>query len=194
MIFRNRFYYPNGRYGHLSSTIKSALPLGGSRMLDKSMLDQLSSHLNLECYSFHLYLQMSAWCANQGFSGSAALLQRCAQGERAHLEKLLQYISETGSLPIIGTVVAPPYEFATLADLFQQLYEHEQSIAEQINMLAHSALTIQDYTTFNFLQWYLKEQHQEEVLFKRILDKLELIGEEGKSLFLLDQALQHLDK
>lgn len=160
-------------------------------MLEKNMLDQLNGQLNLECYSHHLYWQMSAWCAAQGFPGSAGFLRRAAQSEQKHLEKLLNYISDTGALPLIGTISAPPDEFPSLPDLFQQIYEHEQAISDRINTLVHQALTTQDYTTFNFLQWFVSEQCQEEKLWKRILDQLEWLGNESKALFLFDQSLQH---
>lgn len=62
-------------------------------------------------------------------------------------------------------------------------------ITEQINKLAHVAFTSQDYSTFNFLQWYVAEQHEEEKLFKGILDKIELVGEDGKALFFIDKDL-----
>lgn len=158
-------------------------------MLEKNMLDQLNGQLNLECYSHHLYWQMSAWCAAQGFSGSADLLRRSAQSEQKHLEKLLNYMSDTGALPLIGTISAPPDEFPSLPDLFQQIYEHEQAISDRINSLVHHALTSQDYTTFNFLQWFVSEQYQEEKQWKRILDQLEWLGNESTALFLFDQSL-----
>lgn len=67
-------------------------------------------------------------------------------------------------------------------------------ITQQINKLAHVAFTSQDYSTFNFLQWYVAEQHEEEKLFKGILDKLELVGEDGKALFFIDKDLAALAK
>ncbi len=134
---------------------------------------------------------MSAWCAAQGFPGSAGFLRLAAQSEQKHLEKLLNYISDTGALPLIGTISAPPDEFPSLPDLFQQIYEHEQAISDRINTLVHQALMTQDYTTFNFLQWFVSEQCQEEKQWKRILDQLEWLGNESKALFLFDQSLQH---
>ena len=62
-------------------------------------------------------------------------------------------------------------------------YEHECEVTRCINELAHTAFTEKDYSTFNFLQWYVSEQHEEEKLFKGILDKIDMIGFEGKALF-----------
>ncbi|VDZ62102.1 Ferritin-1 [Serratia odorifera] len=93
---------------------------------------------------------------------------------------------------MLGTIAAPPIEFASLADVFQQTYEHEQLITRQINELAHVAMTTRDYSTFNFLQWYVAEQHEEEKLFKSVLDKLALVGNSGKALFFIDKDLKKM--
>ncbi len=54
------------------------------------------------------------------------------------------------------------------------------------------AFTTQDYSTFNFLQWYVAEQHEEEKLFKSIVDRLSLVGEDGKGLYFIDKELAEL--
>ena len=74
--------------------------------------------------------------------------------------------------------------------LFETTYEHEQMITQKINELAHAAFTNHDYSTFNFLQWYVAEQHEEEKLFKSIVDKIRLVGEDGKALFFIDKDLE----
>ena len=66
--------------------------------------------------------------------------------------------------------------------------------AREINELTHTAFTTHDYSTFNFLQWYVAEQHEEEKLFKGIIDKIELVGEDGKALFWIDKDLAQLAK
>lgn len=161
-------------------------------MLAPAMIEKLNEQINLEFYSSNLYLQMSAWCEDQGYEGAATFLRKHADEELEHMRRLFTYISETGGLPILGAIDAPPHEFSSLRDLFMMTYEHEQMITKQINGLAHVAFTSQDYSTFNFLQWYVAEQHEEEKLFKGILDKLELVGESGNGLFFVDKDLAQL--
>ena len=149
-------------------------------MLAKAMVENLNEQINLEFFSSNLYLQMSAWCEDKGFEGAAAFLRVHAAEEMQHMQRLFTYVSETGALPILGTIEAPKHEFASLGNVFRETYEHEQLITKKINELAHVAFSTQDYSTFNFLQWYVSEQHEEEKLFKGILDKIELVGEDGK--------------
>ena len=158
-------------------------------MLSPTMVDQLNDQINLEFFSSNLYLQMSAWCEDNGFEGAAAFMRVHATEEMEHMQRLFTYVSETGSLPILGSIDAPKSDFKTLGELFRETYEHEQMITDRINKLAHAAFTSQDYSTFNFLQWYVSEQHEEEKLFKSVLDKIELVGEDGKALFFIDKDL-----
>ena len=163
-------------------------------MLSQTMIDQLNDQINIEFYSSNLYLQMSAWCEDKGFEGAAAFMRAHAAEEMGHMQRLFTYVSETGALPILGSISAPRHEFESLSEVFQETYEHEVMITEKINKLAHAAFTAQDYSTFNFLQWYVAEQHEEEKLFKGILDKLELVGDDGKSMFLIDKDLATMAK
>ncbi len=159
-------------------------------MLSNQMITKLNEQLNLEFYSANLYLQMSAWCIDKGFEGAAAFLQAHSHEEVGHMQRLFHYLSDTGAVPVIGSIKAPPVDFDCLADIFKQTYNHEQLITTRINELAHEAISSQDYSTFNFLQWYVAEQHEEEKLFKSVLDKLGLVGEDGKGLFMIDKDLK----
>ncbi|MBY6188014.1 non-heme ferritin [Marinobacter hydrocarbonoclasticus] len=161
-------------------------------MLSKAMVDKLNEQINLEFFSSNLYLQMSAWCEDKGFEGAAHFLRAHADEEMEHMRRLFTYVSEAGGLPMLGAIDAPAHEFDSLISLFAQTYEHEQLVTRKINELAHAAFTNQDYSTFNFLQWYVAEQHEEEKLFKSILDKLELVGADGQGLYLVDKDLAKL--
>ena len=161
-------------------------------MLSNAMVDRLNKQINLEQYSSNLYLQMSAWCDNQGYTGSAAFLKEHAAEELTHMHKLFDYVSETGALAALGALKAPPAKYKSLAEVFKITYEHELSITKAINTLVASALAGQDFSTFQFLQWYVSEQHEEERLFKSILDKIEIIGVEGKGIYFLDKEIRKL--
>lgn len=163
-------------------------------MLKPAMIEKLNEQINLEFYSSNLYLQMSAWCEEKGFEGAAEFMRKHALEEMDHMTRLFTYVSETGALPILGAIDAPPHEFSSLADVFEKTYQHECHITERINALAHNAFSNQDYSTFNFLQWYVAEQHEEETLFKSVLDKINLVGHDGHALFFVDKDLAKMAK
>lgn len=158
-------------------------------MLSQAMIDRLNQQINLEMYSSHLYLQMSSWCIYKSLDGCSKFLSQHADEEMMHMRRLLNYLHETGGLVIVGGMQAPPTDFTSITELFETIYEHEQLVTKKINDLVHLANTEPDYSTLQFLQWYVAEQHQEEFLFKSILDKIELIGTEGQGIFFIDREI-----
>ena len=161
-------------------------------MLSQKMITKLNAQINLEFYSSNLYLQMASWCESKGLDGCNEFLRRHAQEEMQHMQKLFNYVNETGGMAIIGSIQAPPAEYSSIQDVFQQTLAHECEITRKINELAHTAFSDQDYSTFNFLQWYVAEQHEEETLFKSIVDKIEMIGLESNGLYFIDQEIAKL--
>ena len=76
-------------------------------MLKPEMVKELNQQINLEFYSSNMYLQMSAWCEDQGFEGAAEFMRKHALEEMDHMNRLFTYVSETGALPILGAIEAP---------------------------------------------------------------------------------------
>ncbi len=158
-------------------------------MLSETMIQKLNDQINLEYYSSNIYLQMSSWRNYKGLEGCAAFLEAHADEERQHMQRLFKYVNETGAMVILGTIDAPTAEFKSIAEIFKKIYDHECLVTRKINELADLALTEKDFSTFNFLQWYVAEQHEEEKLFKSILDKIQNTGVDGMGLFHLDREI-----
>lgn len=161
-------------------------------MLNKNIADKLNEQINLEFYSSNVYLQMSAWCAHNGYQGAAAFLLRHADEEMEHMHKLFTYVSETSGMPLLGKIEAPKNNYASLKEVFEIILEHEKFVTSKINELVEVTFSNKDYSTFNFLQWYVAEQHEEEMLFNSIIDKFNLLGENGRSLYFIDRDLSTL--
>jgi ferritin len=161
-------------------------------MLSKAMVDSLNNQIQLENYSSNLYLQMSAWAEVKGLEGCATFLRTQAQDELAHMHRLFKYVYETGALPVIGAVKAPPIKYKSVSDLFQQVFLHEKLITGKINELMSQALNEQDHSTVQFLQWYVAEQHEEEHTMQKILDQIKNIGESGSGVYFIDRAIGQL--
>lgn len=163
-------------------------------MLSQARLDKLNEQINLEFCSSNYYLQMGAWAESKGFEGCAAFLYTHADEEMDHMKRLFTYVNETGSMAKLGTILAPPEDFGTIKKLFEAVLAHERLITVKINELAHTAFSCQDYPTFSFLQWYVAEQHEEEKPVGGILDRINIIDEDGKALYFIDKELAELAK
>jgi ferritin len=162
----------------------------GEIMLSEKLIEHLNQQINLEFYSSNMYLQMSSWCEYKGLEGCAQFMKLHAQEEMGHMHRLFNYVNETGAMALLGKIKSPPTEFKNIKDVFEKTYAHEQTVTKKINELADVAMKDKDYSTFNFLQWYVAEQHEEEKLFKSILDKIEMVGIDDKGLFFFDQEMK----
>lgn len=158
-------------------------------MLHERVLEKLNEQINVEFYSSNLYLQMSSWCEKEGLEGCAEFLKGHAAEEMEHMQRLFNYVNGCGAMAKLGAIEAPPTEFSSVNDIFEETYKHEKYVTGKINELADVAFQEKDYSTFNFLQWYVAEQHEEEKLFNTILDKIRIIGTEGRGLYHFDQEI-----
>ena len=161
-------------------------------MLTQEVVKRLSEQVVKEMFTSNLYLSMSSWCHTHLFDGAGAFLFEHANQESEHARKLITYLNETDSALILSEIKKPESEFKSLLEVFEKVYEHELLVTKSINELVEFTLTQKDYSSFNFLQWYVAEQHEEEALFRGIVDKIKLCGENGSGLSLADQYIKTL--
>ncbi|MCI2236701.1 non-heme ferritin [Helicobacter sp. CaF467b] len=163
-------------------------------MITQDIVKLLNEQIAKEMFAANLYLSMSSWCYENSFDGAGLFLFQHADEESGHAKRLITYLNETDSKVIITEVAAPESNFNGLLDVFEKTYAHEQKITQSINNLVDCTLQSKDYPTFNFLQWYVSEQHEEEALFRGIVDKIKLIGSNGDGLYLADRFIKDLTK
>jgi len=158
-------------------------------MLNKTMATALNEQMNREFYSAYLYLSMSAYSAYIGLKGAANWFYVQYQEEMVHFDKLYHYVLNQGALVELKAVQAPPIEFKSLMDMFEQTLKHEQFITQSINERVDLAIKEKDHATEVFLQWYVTEQVEEEANDNDVLARLRLAGKDGNGLFMVDKEL-----
>ena len=161
-------------------------------MLNKKVEKALIDQIQLEEQSSRIYMAMASWCEVSGFSGAAKFLYTHSDEERMHMTKLIKYVNDKGGHAILQTLDVPGTTYKSLLDVFEQILKHEEFVTESINKLYEIAFNSKDYTTSQFLQWYIEEQIEEESTFKGILDKFRLAGNQTGGLFHLDKELEGL--
>jgi ferritin len=161
-------------------------------MATKKMIKKLNDQLNFEYFSSNVYLQMSAWAASNALSGTAAFLKKHAAEELQHMHRFFDYVNEVGAMALVGKIDTPPIEFKSVSEIFNDILAHEKLVTKKIHELASLSWEEKDYTTFNFLQWFIDEQREEESLVQGIVDKIGLLGTDKRSLFLLDRELARM--
>lgn len=158
-------------------------------MLSKAIQNALNEQINKELYSSYLYLGMSAQCIAMNLPGSARWLRMQSGEEYGHAMKLYDYIHQHGNRVELKDVEAPGKKFKSLKEIFVQVLEHEKKVTAMINKLYELAVKEKDYATQIKLQWFISEQVEEETNATEILQKLEMVGEEGPVLMMLDRDL-----
>lgn len=158
-------------------------------MLSKRMEKALNKQIAEEAQASHYYLAMASWCDKSGLHGSARFLYTHAEQERAHMMKLFHYVNDAGGHAQIGALDASETEFKSLEAVLKLVLKNEQHVTAQINQLVDLCLAERDHSTFNFLQWYVAEQHEEELQLTRILDLIKITGLDGRGLYHVDKEI-----
>jgi ferritin len=151
----------------------------------------LNEQIQKEASSSQFYLAMASWAENNGLNGTAKFMYLHSDEERFHMLKLVKFVNERGGRALIPAIEQPPKEFDNLENVFELLLSHEISVTESINNLVDICLQEKDYTTHNFVQWYVSEQLEEEALARTVLDKLRLIGGDKGGMYMFDRDLEN---
>jgi ferritin len=158
-------------------------------MLTDSMQKALNEQINKELYSSYLYLSMSACADSMGLPGVAHWLMMQVQEESLHAMKLYDYVQQKGGRVQLDAIDAPPREFGTPQQIFEETLKHEQKVTASINELMDTAIDERDHATQIFLQWFVTEQVEEEAGVQEIIDQCRLAGEHQGNLMMIDQRL-----
>lgn len=150
----------------------------------------LNKQIQAEASSSQLYLAMASWAERSGINGTANFLYLHSDEERMHMLKLVKFVNERGGKAIIPSIEQPPQSFESLTEVFSLLLKHELMVTDMINEVVFVCLEQKDYTTHNFMQWFVSEQLEEEALARNILDKLNMIGNDKGGLYLFDRDIE----
>jgi ferritin len=159
------------------------------QMISKTMEEALNKQVNREFYSAYLYLAMSAYFESLTMKGFSKWLRIQAKEERMHAEKFYDYIIARGGKVTLGTIEAPKAKWASPAKVFEEVYAHEQKVTGMINALVELSIKEKDHASFEMLQWFVKEQVEEEEHASAILTQISCIGDVPGHLFYLDHQL-----
>ena len=158
-------------------------------MLDKKVAELLNEQINKDFYSAYLYLEFSAFFEDEGLDGFANWYKVQAQEERDHAMLFLQYLQNNSAKVTLEAIPKPDKELADRLQVLRYGLEHEQYVTSLINAIYDAAYSVKDFRTMQFLDWFVKEQGEEEKNADSLIKKYKLYGDDPKSLYLLNQEL-----
>lgn len=161
--------------------------------LSKTIAAALNAQMTKEAHASQIYLSYAAWADKQGFSGIANFLFKHAQEERNHMMKVLEYILKRGAEVEVSAIPAPPKNPLSINNCFEKVFEHEVDNTNAVYKLVKMSHDQEDWATWNFMQWFVKEQVEEETLAMNLLDKMKIAGGENmnsNALYLFDKEME----
>ena len=158
-------------------------------MVSPKVHELLNSQINKEFYSAYLYLDFSNYFKAKGLDGFANWYLIQAQEERDHAMLFYTYLQNENMAVTLDAIAKPDKTFASHMEVLQAGLAHEQYVTSLINDIYAAAYEVKDFRTMQFLDWFVKEQGEEEENANDLISKMELFGSDPKSLYMLNQEL-----
>ena len=149
----------------------------------------LNEQINKELYSAYLYLDFSNYFKRVGLDGFANWYMIQAQEERDHAMLFYQYLQNENQKVTLEAIAKPDKAINCHMDVLKSGLEHEEYVTSLINDIYAAAYEVKDFRTMQFLDWFVKEQGEEETNANDLITKMELFGSDPKSLYMLNQEL-----
>ena len=158
-------------------------------MLNAKVRDLLNQQINKEFYSAYLYLDFSNYFKSKGLDGFANWYMVQAQEERDHAMLFYTYLQNENATVTLEAIDKPDKTFTAHMDVLKAGLAHEEYVTSLINDIYAAAYEVRDFRTMQFLDWFVKEQGEEETNANDMITKMELFGSDPRGLYLLNQEL-----
>jgi ferritin len=158
-------------------------------MMNDKIAEAMNKQINAEFYSSYLYLSMASHFESKNLKGMARWMTLQAQEELMHSLKFINYVNESGGRVVLERIDAPEHEWDSPLVIFEETYRHECEVTALINDLVEVVQSEKNHAAYNFLQWFVNEQVEEEGTALGIVENLRLVGENGVALFMIDKEL-----
>jgi ferritin len=163
-------------------------------MLSKKVESELNKQVKYEAKASFLYLAMASWCEQKRLNGAASFYYLHAEEERTHMLKIFKYINEVGGHALTPEIKEIDTDYKNILEMVEKSLESERSVTASVHKLSELAREEKDYGTYNFIQFFVDEQREEEVLFNNLLDRIHLIGLESQGLYYIDKEFEAFAK
>jgi ferritin len=158
-------------------------------MISKAMQDAMNEQMKHEFYSSYLYLSMSAFLDSANLPGLARWMRAQAQEETKHAMKIFDHVLDRGGKVALQQLGQPPADFTSPRDVFDQAHKHEEQVTASINKVYGQAVDERDFASTAFLDWFVREQVEEEKTSGLLAEQFRMVGEDRPGLLMLDREL-----
>lgn len=158
-------------------------------MLNEKVAELINVQINKEFYSAYLYLDFSNYYQEEGLDGFANWYMIQAQEERDHAILMMQYMQNNGAKVTLEAIAKPDKELKDKLQVLELGLEHEQYVTSLIHTIYDAAYSVRDFRTMQFLDWFVKEQGEEEKNAEDMIKKMKMFGDDAKGLYMLNSEM-----
>jgi len=162
-----------------------------SRITNK-IEELLNNHIYLELEASQIYLSFAAWAEYKGYEGLSIFMYKQADEERLHMLKIYKYMLDRDCMPQTPKIESQSCDCSDLKDVLEKTLKHESLVTASYEKSLPISLKLGDNMTYEFLQWFINEQREEEATILNILDKLEIAGNDKLAMYFIDKELKQL--
>lgn len=158
--------------------------------MNQKVAQLINEQINKEFYSAYLYLEFSNYYADAGLDGFENWYRIQAQEERDHAMLFYQYLHNNDQKVTFEAIGKPDCVLENNMDPLKKGLEHEKYVTSLINNIYAAAFEEHDFRTMQLLDWFVKEQGEEEKNASDLITKMELYGTDAKGLYMLNSELK----
>ncbi|MGB3466518.1 MAG: ferritin [Cyclobacteriaceae bacterium] len=149
----------------------------------------LLEQIKMEAHSSASYLAIASWCDHNGYENSADFFYQQSDEERAHMLRIFHYVSDMGGAAVSPSIPEIPSEYGSLREVFESALDQEIKVSESINKVVNKCRKSDDFATESFMQWFIKEQIEEEYIARRAVELFDLFGTDPLSIMMIDERI-----
>lgn len=157
--------------------------------LSDVMLESINDQINNELFSSYSYLSMAAYLEHMQFLGCARWMRMQSAEEHEHAMRLYDFLHARAGRVRLRPIAQPQVDFDSVPHVFEEALQQERSVTEQIESLFQLALEQKAFAAAVELEWFIKEQVEEEKSLRDIVHKFNLVKDDPASLLDLDRDL-----
>lgn len=158
-------------------------------MKNNPIAEMLNKQLNKELFSAYLYLGIANYFEEQNLDGFANWFEVQAKEELDHAMLFRRHLIDLGAAVCLEKIDSPEISYTEPGQGLKAALAHEEIITASIHSIYAEALAVKDYRTTQFLDWFVKEQSEEEKNTSNLCKKYQLFGGDAKGLYLMNTEL-----
>jgi ferritin len=166
--------------------------MANRKLISDTIEKALNNQIEMEAAASFNYLAIVSWCEERGLKGCAGFFMAHSEEERQHMMKFFNYVNAVGGFAVAPNIKKPSATFSDIKKVFEKALSDEQKVTKSIHELTELATKERDHATYSFLQFFIQEQLEEEQLFTNAIERIELIGLDGKGLYYIDKEIELL--